>query len=781
MTRLALVTALVAAILLTSTAYPTPVRAQALSAAETACRDTIAKTQAKYAKLAFSMTQRCHQRRSSGDRSLSDNCNDVAEADTGGKLVRTRAKAAARIVDACNAADSLLAQYPACPAPADAIDDGGATTGIDDFDELSRCLTTLVESGVGDASLDAMGSPNERMLQALISCQKSLGRGVGGLVRAYLEERRKCQHDADGGGGAAEYSCDDTDPRGKIARAQAKLADLVFRACDFIPQQELMKLNACSDTAGGLADCAQASGDIHGAELIRDAYVLPDAPTTTTTTTTLPTGCGSSFPQCDGACAPGDFCQNTGTQCECVAGTGPCAPATLLRHLNARYGTPGSLTQLSTGWTGKTHIVDVPDDSFDAIDLTCDGNCENCSVSLNKRIGDETSNCRCAADPRTTCTAINGADSTNCSGLDPTCTCYFGPGLAISSGGTPVCVLNQIREDYTGSINLRLGEFSDVIKLSSLVHLGISQFAPCPTCDNDTTAGDGVRDGTCNGGLQNGQTCDTNGTHLTFGPTSFDCPPASSSNISGSGLQIDLHLQSGSQSLTAALPCDAPAGQLCPCRVCSGNSQLGCTSDAECAAASAGTCTAGGDVPIQPNQCTDGVCSAQGLCEAGPVDKYCDGALHADGRGFVSCTTDIDCGALGAGTCTVLDLRRCFPDPITVTGSADIYNPVTGAIFCIPPTTNIAVNQTAGLPGPGTIQLDSDIDVRCQSDPNLVYQFPAGANCPDLVTTTTTTTTTVTLPVPACDSATFPACGGTCPVGQTCTPTLVNTCACTGL
>ena len=159
--------------------------------------------------------------------------------------------------------------------------------------------------------------------------------------------------------------------------------------------------------------------------------------------------------------------------------------------------------------------------------------------------------------------------------------------------------------------------------------------------------------------------------------------------------------------------------------------------------------------------------------------------MHRDGRGYIACTTQADCSALNAGTCAVLDLRRCFTDPISVSGNADIYNPQTGAIFCVPATTNIAVNQTAGLPGPGTVNLDFDADVRCQSDVDQVYDFPNGDACPDVVTTTTTTTTTVSLPLPPCTSntgsAVFPVCGGTCPGLLVCAPTLVQTCACMSL
>lgn len=755
-----------------------PSHAEALSPVEISCRDGLAKGEAKYTKLALKTVQRCHLERSTGKRSLGDDCNDLAQADSRGKLARARTKLGSKMSSGCNGAESLLPAYTACPDPSSTVDDGGATTGIDDFDEVAQCVLALAGEHAGGVTLDAMGIPDERLLQALAACQAALGRGASALVQAHLAEGRSCERSSDAAGGESGYSCDGSDSKGRIARARGTLGEMVFDACDFIPSSELAKLLACSDTSDGLAECARASADLHGDAMIRNAYELLG---TTTTTTTLPTACGSTFPQCNGSCGSGATCQDTGGQCACVVASGPCAPATIYRHVNAKYGTPAGNTQLSTGWTGKTHQVDLPDDSFDALDVTCDGECRNCDVKLNKRVDDPTTNCRCAGAPQTSCTVIAGPDPDHCGSLNPNCACYFGPGLAISSGGTPVCVLNQLREDYSGTMDMRTGDYSDRIKLASLVYLGISQFSPCPTCDGDVTAGDGVRDGTCNGGSQNGQTCDVNGIHHTFGSTSFDCPPSTVSNISGSGLQISLNLESGQQQLAATLPCDSPSGALCPCRVCSGNSQMGCSSDAECAAASAGTCTAGGDVGIQPNSCSDGLCSASGLCEAGPVDMFCDGITHADGSGFVTCTTDVDCSVVGAGACTVAQLRRCFPDPITVSGVADVYNPVTGAIFCIPPTTNIAVNQTGGIPGPGTIQLDFDVDVRCQSDPSRVYQFPDGANCPNLVTTTTTTTTTITLPLPPCGSATYPVCGGLCPVGQVCIPTLVSTCACTGV
>jgi hypothetical protein len=135
--------------------------------------------------------------------------------------------------------------------------------------------------------------------------------------------------------------------------------------------------------------------------------------------------------------------------------------------------------------------------------------------------------------------------------------------------------------------------------------------------------------------------------------------------------------------------------------------------------------------------------------------------------------TQADCTALGAGNCSLSESRRCFANPIQVGGHADPFNPVRGAIFCIPPTTSFAVNSSAGLPGPGTFELDFDVDVRCQSDPTIAWQFPDGANCPGGGSTTTTTTTTTTT-LPPCGTAAFPTCGGACPGMQICAPNVVS-------
>jgi hypothetical protein len=498
-----------------------------------------------------------------------------------------------------------------------------------------------------------------------------------------------------------------------------------------------------------------------------------------TTTTLLSNACGNTFPTCGGDCPDGTVCTNTGSVCHCDS-TGGCAPATVYRRILTQLGDYPVVraTQLSTGWSGTAHDIDIPGDgmSADVVDVQCNANCENCSVHLNPIKDDPQAFCRCEATPTTACDTINGPDADDCgTGLNNRCQCYFGAPLAISAGGTPVCAINRIKSDYGGTVNLRTGEWFDTVSLVSLVHLGISTTAPCPTCEGDVTPNDGVRNGTCNGGLSSGA-CDVNGTHATFGPVSWDCPPNSTLNVSGNGLQINLKFTTATASLAATLPCSNPYQAFdCPCKVCAGDGTLGCSSDAECQAAGAGTCTATGGAGARPNQCADTICGNDADCDAGPIDKYCDGITHADGRGFDTCTTDAECATGGGGTCSISEKRRCYPDPIIRRGDSGPSENTKVAVFCIPPTTSAAINNSGGLPGPGTFDISGVSDIRCRNDRSLIYPMRVGANGARAATTTTSTT----LPLPTCENATAPLCVGTCStLGQTCGEISAGVCGC---
>ncbi len=754
------------------------VDAHALPAPVAKCRDQIAKSQVRYVDTLFRTAAECHEARSTGAQSLSTECNDAVDGDVDGR----NAKGAARfrafvggVKNRCAGADPALTAFAACPVPVSTADDGGATNGIDDFGEVADCLLALDNALTGPAMFASLGNPSSLPNGTAERCQRALGRAVGKLMSTYGKERRRCQKIVDKQSASLDYACHATDPRGKIGRAIVALNDAIVRDCS-IGDADIQSLENCGTDTDTLRDCIEANISPIGSALVAFAYSLEGTgggtttttivtPTTTTTTTTLfGDPCGTTFPACGGSCTAGRICTNTGAACECEAITGACAPATIRGDFLSRLGSPPGQTKLSVGWSGSTHNVDIPGHSVDIIDVTsCDQDCENCDVSVNPIETDPFSPCRCVSDTSIRCDVINGPDTDDCGGVNSECLCFFGAPLAISSGGTPVCVVNEILEDYSGTMSLRTGDADFGTRLAALVYLGISQTSPCPTCQGDAIPNDGVEGGTCSGGVSSGS-CDVNGTHATFGPMSYDCAPSPLLNISGGGLQLSLQFSTGTSTLEYNLPCDPPFGD-CPCRVCSGNSSVGCASNADCAAVGAGDCTAGGGAGVQPNECSDGVCNSSGLCPAGPTDRFCDGITHGDGSGFITCTTNVDCSALSAGACTISQQRRCFPDPIVVTGSPDPINPIRAAAFCIPPTTSAAVNAAGGIPGPGTFELELINDVRCQSDPSILYDFPSGSSCE----VTSTTTTTLAAGVP-CESLAAPLCaaGNDCPPGEAC-------------
>ncbi len=760
-----------------------PARSFALTNAEAACRAAIAGSVTRQAASAATTVARCHQRRSSGKRPLVDDCNVVARADDRGRLASRRARIIGDVAAACADAGRILADYPQCPAPASSLDDGGPTTGIDTFAELVDCLLALANWNVGRLAQRAQGEPKQLLLDPLVDCQSALGKGAARILRSTLRERARCQSDADRAGGNGDYVCEDADPRGRLQKAHERFSKKATSECT-LPPEVLEQMEACSGETAALVSCAADAADFRASAVARSFYGLAGASTTTTTTlpgatsTTLATAdCGDTAPACDGECPSGSTCTETSGSCACVDdGNGPCAPATIHRTIVSKFSTTrDSVTSLNAGWSGLGFDIDVPNGSRSTVDVTCDEHCENCGTSLRAVENDPTSNCRCTSDPSVSCTVVNGSDPAHCGSVDPTCRCFYSAPLQITAGGNPACVAVRIRNDFGGTTNLRTGEWNETVNLAAIVYLGLDIDHPCPTCEGDPVVNDGIRGGTCNGGVGS-NACDVHGIHPVYGPASNDCLPAAAANISGTGLLIDMNLTTGSVSLPAALPCDTPSGGLCHCRTCTGNSLKSCSSDAECAAIHAGTCTAAGGAGVRLNQCDDFECGADFRCTTGPVDLFCDGKVYPDGSGYVPCQSDGDCSSSGAGTCTLQSLRPCFPDPIVFEGIADRYAPTRVSAFCVAPTSNPAINIATGLPGPGALLLTLDHDVRCQGDPDLEYEFPSGANCPGGPGVTTTTL----LPLPLCADADAPACGGLCPNGQVCTDG-DGTCSCTGI
>jgi hypothetical protein len=301
----------------------------------------------------------------------------------------------------------------------------------------------------------------------------------------------------------------------------------------------------------------------------------------------------------------------------------------------------GPGADLDTGWTGIAHDNETPTD----VSVTVQANCPdgvNCTVDGSALVGQQ-----------------------------------FGAPLPLSSGGVPVCVLNIFREAVTGSFNCAEGCGESEVELESRVFLVQDIAKPCPNCVGDTTPNDGNKDGTCDAGTTPGAPCDVGARDPNFGDTSLDCLPTGSSV---GELEINLApTTTGTVSVNSTLDCVSP---LFP----------------------PGTCYCPGQ--IQPNQCIDGVCTNE-QCAAGPIDGLCENARFRGCR-IENGTEDCEDLFPGSGNC-IGKLRPCFGTSITRSGQcAQPDGQSEGSLvsfFCIPQTRTPAINTTAGLPGPGVVQL----------------------------------------------------------------------------
>ncbi|MFP6627149.1 MAG: hypothetical protein VCA74_08870 [Deltaproteobacteria bacterium] len=663
---------------------------------EAKCRATIAKGLGKYVSTANKAIGGCHKSRDKGKISASIACNSIAAADIKNKVPKALGKFLGSLdgpKSKCKDKKSgvvysaVLANFPRCPSPAQTTDDGGASDGIDDFAELGACLVGLANALVESTAAELLGSPNAAYLKSkpgkgVNKCHGTIAKGYTKLVATYAKELGKAQAGDDKGGSTDVWSQGGNDPRGKIAKAAAKLLSGIDKACGALSKEDANEAASCADDSAGLKDCVGNIANKTGAGLVAAAFELP------------------------GVC--------------------PTSAPVLFR---AGYGEQITNAQLDTGWLGTAHDVDIIDGFQSGVLLACDADCANCVTTTDPSPG----YCRCDNDPTQVCDEPFAADNDDCGGA--TCECFFGPPLSLSSSGTPVCVVSQITQELDCSCDAGTGvcDGACTVSIASLVHGGISQTQPCPTCEGEV----------CNGGTRDGLSCSVTANHPTFGDSSLDCPPDPISNFSGAGLKIILGLTHGTSSLGFDVDCGLLDTLDCACAVCSGDTTLPCNSDAECTAVGAGTCSSmGTGIDSLPNGCADGNCSAdpsgdnEGICTAGPVDQYCDGQVRATGKGFLPCITDADCDAIDSicnggdcGSCSLQQARNCFLNPVVGQGNPSPHGADMASTFCVPPTASASINAAGGLPGPGRVMINFDYYGVCP-DGITPHELPGGSNCP---------------------------------------------------
>ncbi len=346
-------------------------------------------------------------------------------------------------------------------------------------------------------------------------------------------------------------------------------------------------------------------------------------------------------------------------------------------------------------------------------------------ILYNFLAGEQNANTkRCTGDTAVQC--VNTAP--DCAVAGGTCEFFFGSPLPLSAGGTSTCVTNQWSGGISGTFNQANGASAGTANVIARAYLSASIPEPCPRCAGAAAPGipnDGVADGTCTGGPNVGDPCDVNGESPvpSFGKTSLDCPPPAGTLVGTLPINLDnTNAATVTKTLVAGSPgCNGSPGDKCLCASCSLNSLVPCFTDADCALAGAGTCTNNAGEPRSPNACTDDttlpadgtICGVtpggNGLCAEGPVDQRC--TIET----FRGCMTNVDC-PLAGDSCTTAP-RPCFAglngtvgESISSVGAHGAPSNHTGhstfaSIFCVAPTGSAAVNNAAGLPGPGRLRL----------------------------------------------------------------------------
>ena len=213
---------------------------------------------------------------------------------------------------------------------------------------------------------------------------------------------------------------------------------------------------------------------------------------------------------------------------------------------------------------------------------------------------------RCSGDTSVTCSSAPGGLA-GCGGGLGTCEFFFGAPQPASIFLFPgICTVHQWNGSVSGTFDQSSGASAGTASLVSRMYAGAPPERPCPVCAGDPFLNDGTAGGTCSGGARNGMPCDANGVspEPSYGTTSLDCPPTPGSLIATSVLDFDQgNAGTLTKTVTAASPnCNGAPGKKCLCASCSLDSTVACASDAECAAASAGTCTNSAGEPRKPNR-----------------------------------------------------------------------------------------------------------------------------------------------------------------------------------
>ncbi len=146
--------------------------------------------------------------------------------------------------------------------------------------------------------------------------------------------------------------------------------------------------------------------------------------------------------------------------------------------------------------------------------------CEGDLLALTASAGSGFGDCTFGPGTRKIClnrTSRSCSSDADCGGQSGACVqaprCFAGPPMPVLAGAVPVCVLNAVAADATGTLNTVTGDLSFLTPTNIWVYLTYGSTTPCPACVANV----------CQGGERNGRPC----TLASPGDeTTLDCPPS---------------------------------------------------------------------------------------------------------------------------------------------------------------------------------------------------------------------------------------------------------------
>jgi hypothetical protein len=306
-------------------------------------------------------------------------------------------------------------------------------------------------------------------------------------------------------------------------------------------------------------------------------------------------------------------------------------------------------------------------------------------------------------------------------GIDCTDTgCRFGTPLPISNAGLSVCIENTYSQPVGGLLDRNDGSAALNFQLNSRTILTGAPAQPCPICRSGTVAGAACSGspaapctGVCEGSPNQGAACTSRNPNGLTG----DCPAPAATSVTSRCYK------GTNNNGTCAISSDCPGGGICAQFVgdipislnplTTGTSSVSSATGTMCpgqqtnqkGAFKSDICSTGantGKPCTAANAATD--CGAGITCRSGTLNNYCNGGTN-DGHG---CVTATDCGTGGvcakAGTLAQL-VKTTGSNAGTLADTGVPHNIKLGTAFCVPLTSNQAVNANANLPGPGATAL----------------------------------------------------------------------------